>query len=109
MEGILPDVLAAGLAWALAAAAWSWPPRRAGRIARCGLTEHTHCGKSSKTSSLGHLPVRGLEQDFSEKVAELIERSHGAKVGRPTTVTPSATTEASLWKEKRNTGAGSGQ
>jgi hypothetical protein len=48
-------------------------------------------------------------EQISEEVAELIERSRGAKVGEINDSDPSTTTQARLWKEKRNTEARSGQ
>ena len=50
-----------------------------------------------------------FEQVSDEAVAELIERSPDAKGRETNTVTPSTATGARLWKEKRNTGARSGQ
>jgi hypothetical protein len=50
-----------------------------------------------------------FEQVSDDEVAELIERSRGAKVGETNDSEPSAATEARSWKEKRHTGARSGQ
>ena len=54
----MPDVLAAGFAWVLAAGGGAAPRWCARRIARCDLTQPTHSGKG------GEAPLEILAIDY---------------------------------------------